>query len=437
MSDLFAFEVHTPRCKAAQNLDERNRQRALKQHLTWVCGFVVIGAPLIIASNRPVFWLFWITVLSLAFIYYVMRSPANSNIFSALKTHKILFFIGALLPTTAIFQALAGLSLTPDAALSGAMRLTGYLLFFLLVLELATKKQNAEALLWAIFLATSAHAIWAIFALAVLNDFAIWGEKTAYAGAATGVFINRNTFAMFLGMGLIAGIPLVIARSTKSDVLSAKGLEKLCLCVCLGVIAMCIIATQSRMGILSTCVGCLVCIFCLQRHKTLQSVLITIGIFLAGLVVMLLFWGGDVFQRLVFLKLDQIDRSTLYLQMIDMIIQRPYIGFGLNSFQLAFEQFQAPPMTMNLVWEYGHSSYLTNWLEYGLIIGSLPIALGLMVVCRLIKKNQITAPAIASLSLCAVHSTVDFGLEIPANMFVFLTLIGIGLASSDRKGVDQ
>jgi len=50
------------------------------------------------------------------------------------------------------------------------------------------------------------HALLAMVFLILLGDCGILGGMTAYLGAATGSFINKNSFATFLGMGLIIGL---------------------------------------------------------------------------------------------------------------------------------------------------------------------------------------------------------------------------------------
>jgi hypothetical protein len=44
------------------------------------------------------------------------------------------------------------------------------------------------------------------------------------------------------------------------------------------------------------------------------------------------------------------------------------------------------------------------------------------------------AAALGALVLGALHSTMDFSLEMPANMFLFLAILGLGVAHRRRVG---
>src|SRR5690606_27910085 len=133
------------------------------------------------------------------------------------------FLIAMIVPVYAVFQAqnLAGMlptgaremrgrtiSMVPDASVIGALRFFGYLILLALVIEVATRRDRVNLMTKVLFVGITLQAVWALIALKLLGDAALWGEKTAYLGMATGSFINRDSLATFLGFGLVVGAAL-------------------------------------------------------------------------------------------------------------------------------------------------------------------------------------------------------------------------------------
>lgn len=124
-----------------------------------------------------------------------------------------------------------------------------------------------------------------------------------------------------------------------------------------------------------------------------------------------------------------------------MIKTQPLAGFGFDSFPLAFEMFHRTPVTAGFVWDRAHSTYLTLWTEAGLLFGSLPPLAGILAlvalwrIARARTEAHLALAGIGTLVLNGVHSTVDFSLEIQANMFVLLALVALGLGGKrNREG---
>jgi O-antigen ligase len=101
--------------------------------------------------------------------------------------------------------------------------------------------------------------------------------------------------------------------------------------------------------------------------------------------------------------------------------------------------FHAPPVTANFVWQHAHSTYLTSWAEAGVVFGSLPMVAGALAMAALWRKAHAPLPGrsmalagLGALLLVAIHSLVDFSLEIQANMFMLLALVALGLGNDHR-----
>ena len=152
-----------------------------------------------------------------------------------------------------------------------------------------------------------------------------------------------------------------------------------------------------------------------------------------------LFWllGGGLLERIEWQGFGSDSRILLYQQVIDLIALRPWTGFGGGSFEVAFPLVHQLPLTPDVTWNLAHNTYLALWSELGLVAGSFPIIAVAYVAFRLVK-GLITGTGswtaqIAALGVIlqvAIHSTVDFSLEIPANTLMFVAIMATGLAST-------
>lgn len=432
---------------------------------------IVIAVPQ--ASNPTVWWLVFGTIIAIAASWHLVRGAQLApDRPLQISHHKMLFYVLLPIPLVALLQAapLAGVlpgaliwlpegvgeassvSVLPSASYLGALRVLIYMAFFALMLEVAGQGARAEKVGWVLFFGIAAHAFWALIALNVLGDITPWGPKTAYGGTATGTFVNRNSFATFLGFGLILGLALTIERargprirhSRGRTLLSPENIEiALLLGVCL-VIAMALFATQSRLGIAATLVAVVVTVLALRLKSDAARGRVALeAIALAALLGVIGVLGGGLgsIDRAIFVAGDAELRAEIYRGALDLIAARPWLGWGWDNFAPAFEVMRQPGPNNQLVFELAHSTYLTHWIELGLIFGSLVIVAGAMIgwalVLRLVRRRvnlAMPAAALGALVLGALHSTLDFSLEMPANVFLFLAILGLGVAYRRRVG---
>lgn len=342
------------------------------------------------------------------------------------------------------------ISLAPQATVLALLRVAASVVFLVLMVEVAGPLARARAIGWVIYAGVVVHAVWGLVALNLLGDSFFWGEKLAYRGAVTGTFINRNAFATFLGLGAVLGLALMIERMHAPRMRRPGGTGGLfapetiltaLVGVTLALVLMALAGTQSRMGLAATAAGLGVVVAGsrwpadarLGRWKLLLG--------LVAVLALALGVAGGVLDRALFTLEDADARLELWRQVLTMIAARPLTGFGLDAFAPAFELFHQPSLTPALIWDYAHSTYLTLWVEMGLLAGSLPLLAGALVLVRLIRlrrarSHDVALPvaALGALVLGAVHSLVDFSLEIQGNLFLLLAILGLGLARRMPQG---
>ncbi len=419
-----------------------------------------------VGLNRPLLWLTWTGIVAVVTLLYLAIGwliDRQRPLLSA--RHPWVFVLAFIVPVYAMLQSLpflgglagqgpipeglkpSSISLMPDASQLAALRFIGYILFAGLAIEVASRTDRARRIGWWIFWGVVAHAVWALIALNILDDIHIWGaDKSAYLGNATGTFVNRNSFATFLGMGGMLGIALLYERLDKPVTRKARvrssltpdRLDVVLVVVGLILIGITMLSTQSRMGIFATGIGTAVC-FLLMRVKAgvpfwrALGVLVLVGV--AVLAVLLLVYGQELLWRLLFLQRNADLRTDGYALILGLISERPLSGYGFDAFRPAFEMVHTQPMDVDYIWERAHSTYLAHWSELGLLVGSLPIVVGVLALMRLLStiKNRerdyaLGVAGVAALCIAAVHSLVDFSLEMPANVVLLLAIVGLGLA---------
>jgi O-antigen ligase len=426
--------------------------------------YIPLLAAIPLASNRPIWWVIWGAVIGLAAAYYFIRTGrTDSERPTGLRGCGAFMLLALLVPGFAAIQASpiaghlpsvltalpahlteelrpASLSLAPSASVLGAMRAVALILFFVLVVEVSRRSARRNRISRILFLGVTAHAAWGLVALNLLGDANWWGVKDSHLGYATGTFVNRNSFATFLGFGLILGVAMQLQPSEKGrppERTIAQALECWAYWGCIVVIAFAVLATQSRLGLAATMAGVAVTAVLMRsrgQRRWLRGVL-EVGtaavLVIAGGIIL----GGDTLvERLVLVQSEYEARLQIHRQVLTMIELRPWTGYGYDAFGPAFVLFRQMPLLADAEIDLAHNSYLTLWAEIGLVAGSLPILLlggvGIRIAISLRRRSSISAPsaALGALVLTGIHSTGDFSLEIMANNLMLAAIIGTGFS---------
>jgi O-antigen ligase len=441
--------------------------------------FVLLLAPIPLGSNRPFFWALWAFVLGVVLFAYgfvLYRNALRLRLpFSIITGVSILFAlvaiwmgvqvlpIGNVLPlpqiqsTTGYSFSFRSISLTPGDSLLALLRWLSYGVLFFLALQASVRKQRARRLTWFILLFVTAQAAYALVAMLYLADQVLLVEKTQYLGEATGTFINRNSLATYLGFGAVLALLFALPDSRPEETVSIPtkrrrgrkrtfdlGLssDNVIAMIALLVLLSAIMATGSRMGLFATFCG--LATASLLRLTTWKSRLLALAVLMTGGIAFLSVYGAGTLERMITVERDSDSRLTLYSDTLDMIADRPLLGFGAQSFEYAFTLYDTDPGNSAFTFDKAHSTYLTHWSELGIVFGSLPILIVVLIGFRLLhsrfgqglRDTEICA-ALGVIVLAAVHSIVDFSLEIEAVTFLFVTILAIGVATAHESGQKQ
>ena len=268
---------------------------------------------------------------------------------------------------------------------------------------------------------------------------------------ATGSFVYKNHYANYLMLSLSAAIGYLIANlyatpnSSKRERLrrivkfwlSNKVLFRI------GIIIMVIalVMSRSRMGntaffVAMTITATLGLIYFKPKHKSYVALFISMLI-IDVLIVSSLFGLKQVQQRLEQTNLAQESRDEVIVDALPLVTEYPILGTGGGSFYTVFPQLQSE--SVQHFYDHAHNEYLQFAIEFG-FIGSFLIA-AVVAVCikqsfLAMRRRRHPLPrgsAFATLMACigmAMHSSVDFPLQAPANTATFIVLLTLGVLSS-------
>lgn len=343
------------------------------------------------------------------------------------------------------------ISVNPNETLSGLMRLLSYATVFWVSLQLNAKAERAKFSLRAVAFIGALYAIYGIVAFVAGNEWILVYRKWAYEGSLTSTFVNRNSFATFMGLCLLCTSSLFIHRIEPIVGLRRPIRQRLVLLIetlttgsgawLAGAVltqTVALLMTGSRAGVFSTGIGLLVLWFIHARHKSRRGrTTPALAIGAAFLVFALLAGGGSLFDRYADQGAELGKRADVYELTADAIMTAPWTGSGFGTFANVLTAFQARTKNVQPIWDKAHNTYLENALELG-IPAAIALNLSILLVAlRALKgmrsrKRDWTIPGIgvAATIVVGLHSLVDFSLQIPAVSVLYAFILGLAVAQS-------
>jgi len=446
---------------AFSNIDKRTR--FVNRILTGFILLLLVASVLMIGSNRTVYWLLNATVLMGATSLVLLGSWSGFiKLRFSYDRWRLLVLLAAAYLIVLLFQLGVAGFVSPirfhsqGNILIGLLRVVSYGCLMFLTLQIATNVKRARRFAWGVFAIFIVIAIYGFVSFQV-PELLLY-EKDAYKTALSGPFINRNSYATYLAMGCALGTSLVLRSDRENTIRKKRGkldvemiIGRLFLFMAVLLLFAGVLATGSRMGTFVGLLGIAIPLVLrvMQSDEGSGARNAVVGLSMAvtallGFVLVSAAYGGLVFERLGSTGMSADVRWALYENIWQIVLQRPLFGHGFDSFELAFRMGHELPVSPDLRWQNAHNTYLELWVELGVIFGSIPPILCGLFLLRLWKRgaeNQYTGylaqAAVSVIVIAAIHSFVDFSLEIEANVFMFIVIVALGLAPNDTKIVDQ
>ncbi len=342
-------------------------------------------------------------------------------------------------------------TITVNAAASHAaiLHLVTYGAIFWLSYRFSQKAAKARSLMIAVACVAVIYSVWGLAVYWTGNGSVLWFKKWAYIPDLTSTFVNRNSYAAYNGIALIAMIGLFLEdilkrldfmQSRRTIMRSLTELMTTHSAWIIGgiiITATALLLTHSRGGAGATGLGILALLLMASSVPSLRGpwrAWFGLAIVIGGLAALWLS-GTVTLTRLANTSWDVEGRPEIYELTLQAIKNNPLLGTGLATFSSIFETYRTEdlPFFVNLA----HNDYLENMLELG-----IPAALPLFAAAFLLavrcasgafeRRRDAIIPCVAvgATALIASHSLIDFSMQIPAVATSYLILLGAGVAQA-------
>ena len=293
--------------------------------------------------------------------------------------------------------------------------------------------------------------------------YAIYGVAFALVDPATGIFrvrpipltstfVNRNTAAVYFGACSVIWLLLLCERMRRQVLNQYSSKDSIRvndprlllgqLILLLTMMVICLLATfmtASRAGVSVSLLGFVVAVvaFFYRDLAGRRGVFIAVAAGCSVALLTLYFLAGNVVARYYEQGLMDHTRLSLYRSTLRMILDHPWFGTGLGTFALAFPAYRSDEISMYGIYDRAHSTLLELAAEAGLPLAGI-VVIGWMIAfgvlahgVRTRRRDRIIPAAALSVGLlAALHSLVDFSLQIPGFAIVVFGLLGVGVAQS-------
>jgi len=453
----------------------RRAARAFDHAAFWLFAALIIWAPIPLGSNRPWAWsLLEGGIFLVAFLWlfaYVGRAvdltPALRNAWPALTLFGLWLtwlaaqcvqlpvgWVAALSPRSAELHVLGGevvnvtLSIDPHATKVFWLKSLAWGFAFALALLVVSSRRR---LVWLCYVIVASGVVQAIYgSLMHLSgtNLIVLDTPIAHAAQASGFYVNRNHLAGLLEMTLAVGIGLMIAqlddrgqrtwkqfvRDTARVVLSRKGPLRILLVV----MVVALVMTRSRMGntafftslLVAGAIGLI-----LSRHATRSTVILIASLIVIDIFIIGAWFGVDrTIQRIEQTTAGEVrERVDPAIYAVKIVDDFPWFGTGGGTFYNAYPRYRGADILP--YYDHVHNDYMQLATETGppglALAGGIVLLSFLAAVLALSRRRDPLARGVAfgvvmAITALAIHSTVDFNLQIPANAFLFCVVLALG-----------
>jgi O-antigen ligase len=281
-----------------------------------------------------------------------------------------------------------------------------------------------------------------------------WLDIRTINNQVTATFVDRDSFATYDGICLVAGAGLLFTyfrrelddaggslRHQAATLIEACGREGALLLGVGFVLLAGLLLTGSRGGTIAMGGG-LIALGLLTRPERDHRSLAIAGLGFAALIATTLAFGGLVGKSVEESGLWDPNRMAVYALTLRSIIDAPLSGFGYGTFAEVFRMYRDHSLSVDGVWGQAHDTYLEVLQGLGLLFGLLLIGSVVRLVFRCIhgarhRRENAVVPQVAVAAACVVglHALVDFSLQIQAVALTFMALLGAGVAQSESSRV--
>jgi hypothetical protein len=344
------------------------------------------------------------------------------------------------------------ISVNRDLTTLALVRMVTAASVFWIALQLCRNGLRATYFIWSIVAIVAAYCAYGLMLFASTQL-----ANTLSHNFVTSTFYNRNHFATYAGIGLVAACGLILQIYQREFVYEGGSFQfKLATfveatqktAVPLGLaflILVTVLLTGSRGGIIAACLGLAVLSVMTSSGRVQGSRNLLTIIAFGGLVVGASFLAfGDMFSTMVGEKgLYDENRFAVLETTFRSVFDAPMLGYGYGTFIDVFPMIRDRSISVEGNWQQAHNTYLEVFQGLGLVFGSLLVMSVVSLIGKCFKgattrKHDAMIPGIAFgvAFLVAFHALVEFSLQMQAVTLTFMGVLGAGVAQSISSRLD-
>ncbi len=328
-------------------------------------------------------------------------------------------------------------SLSPAAGREGEMALIGHGLAFLLAVQMGRSNRRAARLIEGLGLSGGVVAAYGLVVYLSGTEKILWLDKWAYPGDLTATQVNRNHYATLAGLGLLCALAAILIKLNQFGrrkclrlVLGGRDWWLIGMLAAVPILATALLLTHSRAGAAASVLAAMVFLILAQGRKW-QPILVQMALLIAFSLAVL----AELDNRVGELSADTDQRLRVYLLGLEILSERPWLGYGLGGFADAFQAIR--PVSITQYWPQAHNSWLELMIELGIPAALCLFLAGGWAAMRCVagvflrhQNRELAALGVAASVLVGLHALVDFSLQIPAVAVTFAAILGVGVAQS-------
>ena len=347
------------------------------------------------------------------------------------------------------------LSVQKKATLLEFLKFSGYGAFYILTVQLLSRKETLKKTVEVIVLFTAMLALLAILQHLFSSRKIFWFRDIAL-GSPFGPFVNRNHYAGFMGMVFPVILSLFFTLRPKmqydslreriAGLFSQKHTNTYILVgIAATLIALSVFLSRSRGGIV--CLGLSTMflggvLLLKTRNRRGASAIVLISLLIAGVVVWI--GWGPFLERFASIKDSQGNiadyRPEIWSNCLSMIRDFPLTGTGFGTFVTSYPAYRS----FATIWtiDHAHNDYLELLTDGGLVAFVFAAWFVLSILHSsyktfLRRKDSYSIylylGCITGMFSIFLHSIVDFNLHIGSNGLYFFFLAGLAVSAAHTR----
>jgi O-antigen ligase len=348
------------------------------------------------------------------------------------------------------------LSINRKATLMEFFRITSYAAFYVLTIQLLTKKDILKKTIAVIVIFASLLSFLGIMQYILSNNKIFWFRELTQGGSPFGPYVNRNHYAGLMEMifPLVLSLflfykPYVTYKSFREKIAEIFNRQRTNIYILLGfssvLIATSIFLTLSRSGIVSLCLSMIIFgVMFLERRTNRRRSIIIIIIFILIVLSVGWFGWGPIFER--FEKVGNIQGNISELRLIiwkdtrNIIKDFPVTGTGLGSFVNIYPRYRT--IQGDAIADHAHNDYIELFSDGGAIAFLICVWFLLTLLYKsynvFLKRHEVYSiyifiGSITGIIAILIHGITDFNLHIGANGLYFFFLSGLAVSAAHTK----